>query len=187
MATLRHSIHVEPTDAALARRAAAGDTEAFDLLVDRHYAHCLRFATRMLGSRADAEEAVQDAFIDAYRGLHRYREQNRFRGWLLSIVVNRCRSLARAERRRLARAVRFLVGRRTHVPAQPLEDTGEVGRALLELPLDQREAFLLKHLDDLSYDEMARITGASTSALKMRVKRARDRLRILLDPEPDQR
>jgi RNA polymerase sigma-70 factor (ECF subfamily) len=62
-----------------------------------------------------------------------------------------------------------------------VEDLGPVGHALLELPADQREAFLLKHLDELSYDEMARITGASPSALKMRVKRARDRLRALLD------
>ena len=182
MESLRHFLIVEPTDAALVQRAAAGDRKAFDLLVDRHYGHCLRFATRMLGSRADAEEAVQDAFLDAYRGLHRYREQNRFQGWLLRIVVNRCRSLARAERRRMTRAVRFMTGHRLHEsPPDLVEDLGPVGHALLELPADQREAFLLKQLDERSYDEMARITGASPSALKMRVKRARDRLRALLD------
>src|SRR5690349_9303743 len=68
---------VEIPDALLVERARAGDTRAFQALVDRHYADFLRYATRMLGNPADAEEAVQDALIRAYRALPRYQDQGK--------------------------------------------------------------------------------------------------------------
>ncbi|HEX8905479.1 MAG TPA: sigma factor, partial [Longimicrobiaceae bacterium] len=73
-------------------RARDGDDAAFAALVDRYYDGCLRYAVRMLGSRADAEEAVQDAFVRAHRSLVRYDHRDRFRAWLLGILVNRCRT-----------------------------------------------------------------------------------------------
>jgi RNA polymerase sigma-70 factor (ECF subfamily) len=174
---------VRMSDAELVRRARDGDPTAFEALVDRHYGDCLRYAFRMLGDRADAEEVVQDTFVRAYRSLRRYRERDQFRAWLLRILINRCRSRAAALRRRLRHLDAFAASR-DPVPAAPMPNGGfgrAVQRALAALPPDQREAFLLRHLEDLSYDEIARITGAGLSALRMRVKRAREKLAQLLE------
>ncbi|HXE57571.1 MAG TPA: sigma-70 family RNA polymerase sigma factor, partial [Gemmatimonadales bacterium] len=96
-------------DAALARRAAAGDPKAFELLVRRHYERCLRFALHLLGDRRDAEEAVQDTFVRAHRALPGYEERQRFEAWLFRVLVNRCRTMA-ARRRRMERTVVALAG-----------------------------------------------------------------------------
>ncbi|NIR44886.1 MAG: RNA polymerase sigma factor [Gemmatimonadetes bacterium] len=174
-----------PTDGDLVQKATAGDLSAFEALVERYYADCLRFAVHSLGDRADAEEVVQDTFVRAYRALERYEDRQRFKAWLFSILANRCRSSgARAQRRR-----RLLQGYRlepadaaTGPVADP--DRGETLRrihsALGELPAQQREAFLLHHVAGAGYEEMSDITGAGVSALKMRVKRAREQLAELL-------
>lgn len=171
-------------DAELVRRALAGSPHAFDALVDRHYARCLRYAARLLADRADAEEAVQDAFVRAHRALARYDEQDRFVAWLFRILVNRCRSYAVRRRGTLELPTEHDQLAAHAAPAPDTADTlglrDELVRALAALDVDQREAFLLKHVDEMSYEEMQAITGASVPALKMRVKRACDRLRLLL-------
>lgn len=168
----------------LVQRAQGGDAASFDAIVDRYYGDCLRYATRMLGNRADAEEAVQDAFVRAFRSLGRYDHRDRLRGWLFRILVNRCRSLAEKRLRRRWVYQRFREAEPPPEAAWP-EEPGDgipaaVRAALASLPPDQREAFLLKHVEELSYEEMAELTGTGVSALKMRVKRACDRLRVLL-------
>lgn len=174
---------VETPDALLVERARAGDTSAFAALVDRYYADCLRYATRMLGNAADAEEAVQDAFVRAHRALPRYDERGAVRAWLLGILVNRCRTLGA----KLARRRRYLgLFRREPQPvaAPPRADGAdwgeEVDRALQRLSPQLREAFLLKYVEELGYEEMAELTGAGVSALKMRAKRACEQLRGML-------
>ncbi len=172
-------------DRAFITRAQDGDVEAFTVLVTFYYPRCLRFATQMLGVREDAEEAVQDAFLRAHRALPRYEHRERFAAWLYRILANRCRTsaLRRQRRERLvipidasARMEAASMDRHKLTPAP----TDDVERALAELPADQREAFLLRHVEDLSYEEMSVVTGAGVSALKMRVKRACDRLRVVL-------
>ncbi len=113
----------------------------------------------------------------------RCREPERFRAWLYQIVANECRSFAT---RRARRERRFTTDdadlERLTAPAAPdtlLRD--EIQRAIDMLSVEQREAFVLKHVEQLEYDEMAEITGAGVSALKMRVKRATARLRDLLE------
>ena len=88
------------TDATLVRRVLDGDTAAFTTLVDRHAAACTRFAMRMLGNREDAEDAMQESFLRAYRSLARYEERQAFRTWLFQILVNRCRTAAVRRQRR---------------------------------------------------------------------------------------
>ncbi|MDZ7632822.1 MAG: RNA polymerase sigma factor [Gemmatimonadaceae bacterium] len=173
------------TDADLVRQALAGHPQAFEELVDRHYDRCLRYAARLLGNREDAEEACQDAFLRAYRALDSYAENDRFGAWLFRILINRCRSYAVRRRGTMEDATDSEVlaslapvARDATVELLGLRE--ELSRAIARLEVDQREAFLLKHVDDLSYDEISAITGASVSALKMRVKRACDRLRELL-------
>ena len=171
------------TDAMLVRRVLGGDTAAFTTLVDRHAAACTRFATRMLGNREDAEDATQEAFLRAYRSLARYEERQAFRTWLFQILINRCRTAAV---RRQRRHRTFLVDDNAIAGAsvRPAVDAGdlraELKRVIDALDPDQREAFLLKHVEQLSYDEMAAATGVGVSALKMRVKRACDRMQWML-------
>jgi RNA polymerase sigma-70 factor (ECF subfamily) len=174
------------TDLALIQQILAGDAEAYSQLVDRHYDRCARVAVRILGNREDAEEALQDAFLRAYKALGDYEDRERFAAWLTRIVVNQCRTMLARTRRResvfldvdpvvLARAVQ-------DAPAEGYWP--ELDRALSQLPLEQREAVVLRYADDLTYEEMSRITGAGESALKMRVQRAFVRLRALLQEVP---
>lgn len=173
----------EPSDAVLVRRVLDGDADAYAGLVARYRDRSARYATRLLGSVEDAEEVVQDTFVRAYRALGRCEDPEKFGSWLFSILINRCRTAGGRSTRR----ARTVTNDETLVLAasvEPMVDRSawreEIDRALARLDEEQREAFLLKHVEELSYEEMAEITGVGISALKMRVKRACDRLRVLL-------
>ena len=168
-------------DAAIVRLVLAGDVDAFARLVDRHHARCLRVATNLLGDADEAEDAVQDSFVRAYRHLGSYRERDRFGAWLLRIVVNQCRTRAA----KAARFTRFDTAQ--HEPDAEHSagiDAGdrraELAHALAQLGPDQREAIVLRFTEELSYEEISALTGVGVSALKMRVQRACTRLRSLL-------
>lgn len=170
-------------DAEIVAQVLAGDTGAYALLVGRYRAQFARYATRMLGNREDAEEALQDAFLRAYRSLAKCDDPARFGSWLFRILANRCRTAGARRGRREKTFIRDDVAILDASEEHPEDRTAwreEIQRALLMLEEDQREAFLLKHVEDLGYDEMAELTGVGVSALKMRVKRACERLRALL-------
>lgn len=175
------------SDGELVRAVIGGDTEAFGHLVNRYRGTYTRFAVRMLGSRDDAEDVLQTAFVRAYRGLARCQDPDRFGGWLYQIVINECRTYLS---RRNKREKRFVDGSKggmpsTEHPSAALANRDEILDAVARLSPEQREAFLLKHVEELSYEEMQQITGVSESALKMRVKRACERLRDLLERIPE--
>jgi RNA polymerase sigma-70 factor (ECF subfamily) len=172
------------TDAEIVGRVLAGDVDAFEGIVSRYYGVCRRYATRTLRNAADADDVVQETFVRAYDALGRYREENRFRAWLFMILVTECRgAISRRSRRD-----RTFVNGADHVIDAAAEPPGEnpdmreaVDRALGRLEPILREAFWLRHVEELSYDEMQKITGAGVSALKMRVKRACEALRVHLE------
>lgn len=173
---------VEPSDAELVRRIRAGDTGAYGALVSRYRDRLGRYAVHMIGDREDAEEALQDSFVRAYRSLARCDDPARFGAWLYGILVNRCRTTgARAARRRWMFVHDAQALDAAHADeADRLDWADAVDRALARLAPDYREAFLLKHVEDLEYEEIAELTGAGVSALKMRVKRAREQLQKYL-------
>lgn len=178
----------ELLDAELVRRVLGGDAGAFTVLVDRHAPACLRLATRMLQNRHDAEDVTQQALLRAYRALARYDEREQFRAWLFAILLNRCRTAAQLRSRRLNVVTPGLddvpeIAVTPNVAGAELRD--DIARALAALDVPHREAFLLKHVEQLSYDEMATATGVGVSALKMRVKRACERLQVLLEGVTD--
>ncbi len=170
------------TDRAIIQQVLAGDVEAFSRLVDRHYDRCARIAMRILGNREDAEEAIQDAFLRAFRGLASYEDRERFSAWLSRILINQCRTIrARVQRREEVFSHLDLSEAESFSGVESMESAWpDLERALAQLPAAQREAVVLRYADDLTYEEMARITGARESALKMRVQRAFARLRALL-------
>jgi RNA polymerase sigma-70 factor, ECF subfamily len=170
------------SDDVLVRRVLAGETQLYAVLVERYRNQLGRYAVRMLGEFADAEDALQDTFVRGYRSLGRC-QPDRFRFWLFGILINRCRTHAaqRARRREVFTADESVVEQTSGVT---FDDQHEwralIAAALEQLPADQREAFLLKHVEDLSYEEMQQLTGARVPALKMRVLRAREALRRIL-------
>jgi RNA polymerase sigma-70 factor (ECF subfamily) len=167
-------------DAADVRRVLAGDVNAFTPLFDRYHERCHRLAFRMLGNHDDADDAVQATFVRAYAALARYQERDRFSAWLYRILINQCRSVAlrRTHRDRMFVKEESLL---LNAPDQRRSGPGEgeelVQRALNQLDPLLREAFVLKYVEELSYEEMSELTGAGISALKMRVKRACEKLR----------
>jgi RNA polymerase sigma-70 factor (ECF subfamily) len=170
------------TERAIIDRVLGGDVEAYARLVDRHYDRCARIAVRILGNREDAEEALQDAFLRAFRALGDYEDRERFSAWLTRILVNQCRTMLARTRRREA-VFLDVDPRELELAAEGGQGEGawpDLERALARLPVEQREALVLRYADDMTYEEMARVTGAGESALKMRVQRAFVRLRALL-------
>ena len=172
------------TDSQVIRRVVLGDQEAFALLVDRYHARCLRVATHLLADADEADDAVQEAFVRAYRHMGGYREQDKFGAWLMRIVVNQCRTLLARERRGVDRVEQSIARDLQHVDLDAAgaaaDRYDELARALVQLPAEQREAVVLRFADELSFDEMSTITGVGVSALKMRVQRACARLRTIL-------
>ena len=173
------------TDADAVRLVLEGDAEAFGILVDRYYDRCLRLATHLLGAGGDAEDAVQDALLRAYRHLGAYQERDRFSAWLFRIVVNQCRTIGARRRGSHALHLRAALEQGDGEPAveHPSDREAtreELERAMARLDADQREAVVLKFTEDMTYDEMAAVTGVGVSALKMRVQRACKRLRAML-------
>lgn len=174
------------TDAELVAGSIAGDVDAFAELSRRYRDSYTRFVVRMVGNRDEAEDVLQAAFIRAYRGLSGCRDPGRFGAWLYRIVANECRTFvarrARRERRFLRDESRlFAIG--ADAASDRLDRLEDIEYAIGQLDVDHREAFLMKHVEDMTYEEMAEITGVGVSALKMRVKRACGRLRALLEEE----
>jgi RNA polymerase sigma-70 factor (ECF subfamily) len=175
---LRLSGRDEATDGAVVRAVLAGDTERYAELVTRYRDHYARYAARMLGSADAAEDAVQDAFVRAYDQLAQCREPDKFVGWFFLILRNRCF----AERRKSRDVVPLEAAGAVAAADRPDGmETAERRRALqlalLELTPEQREVFVLKHVEGLSYGEIAERLGTSVPSLKMRMHRAYDRLR----------
>jgi RNA polymerase sigma-70 factor (ECF subfamily) len=172
------------TDEALVARAVGGDVDAYAALVVRYYSSCARVARRMLRNDADAEDVVQDTFLRAFRAIGRFDGRRVFRVWLFTILVNQCRTTATSRRRRDRRFTddeEAFNGAADERPAGGHGVTAAVAAAVDTLEPLLREAFVLKYVEGLEYTEMAAITGAGVSALKMRVKRACDALRPMLE------
>jgi RNA polymerase sigma-70 factor, ECF subfamily len=172
------------SDEALVGEVRAGHRERFSHLVARHQGSLLRQALSMGLDRDTAEDMVQDAFVRAYEKLEGFQQWDRFRIWVGSVLRNRC--LDHLKRPWVHRSEPLSAA----LPAagrSPSEDSeGRLLAELLEqalsrLPLEQREAFVLRHVEGFSYEEMAELTEASVSAMKMRVHRAREALREFLN------
>ncbi len=171
------------SDATLVGRVLAGNADAYAGLVARYRDRLGRYAMRMLGNAADAEDALQETFVRGYRSLARCTDPDRFGAWLFGILVNRCRTIGGQRGRRHEKVVSHepAVGRASVAHTEDNDALREeIEWAIAQLSQSHREAFLMKYVEDLSSEEMTELTGANLSALKMRVARAREELRHLL-------
>lgn len=185
-------------DAAALTRFRAGDEAAFEELVQRSEAEIYRLSLRLLGNREDALDATQDTFLRAFRALASFRGEAAFRTWLTGIAINVCRSRRGSAAARAARLSSSLDARDsdcddarvpepTDARPSPEESTHgrELGRALTDalarLAPDQREILLLREMQGLDYDELARVLACAEGTVKSRLSRARAALRAALE------
>ena len=168
-------------DAAVVDSVRRGDRESFRVLVRKYQDVLYRTAVQRVGSADTAADLVQATFIKAYTNIWRCRDPERFGAWIYRILINATKDHLKSKRRRdvslsdeTAAPVQQL--RSTRDPEKDLDRTNtrdRLNRALASLPELMREAFLLKHVEGMAYEEIATLLQVSVPALKMRVHRAR--------------
>ena len=187
-------MQTSPDDSELVRRSQAGNLEAFNQLVLRYQNHVYSLCLRFLSSPTAAEDAAQDAFIAAFRGIRSFRGGSPgragFRAWLLRIAANTCYDELRRRRARPAISLETAAaGQPADLPAsgetpderaQRRDLADHLQQSLAFLPFDQRLAVILCDVQGLSYEEIAQATDASLGTVKSRIARGRARLRDLL-------
>jgi RNA polymerase sigma-70 factor (ECF subfamily) len=183
------------TDAATVALARDGDSEAFRTLVEQHGRTVFRVAHRMTGNAQDAEDVVQETFLKAYKQLPRFESRANFSTWLHRIAVNCSIDLIRSRpRREAAHEAEDLerMGAESDIqesgqktPERLMLSTEvyeRVTRALSTLSQMERAAFVLRHFEGQSIEEISRALGLKTNAAKHSVFRAVRKMRIALEP-----
>jgi RNA polymerase sigma-70 factor (ECF subfamily) len=177
------------SDADLLGLAAGGSGEAFGILMRRHEDRMFALALRMLGDRADALDATQDAFISAFKRSSSYRGDAAVGTWLYRIGINSCMDFARKKKRWVAQAdVEETIDRRPS--GAGIDDRVvvrlEIQAALAQLPDEYREPIVMHDIGGVPYDEIAAVTATPIGTVKSRISRGRRRLAELLEPgRPD--
>jgi RNA polymerase sigma-70 factor, ECF subfamily len=181
-------------DAAYVARARAGDRDAFRVLVERHARSIYRLAFRMTGNQQDAEDIVQDTLLKAYRQLGRFEDRASFSTWLYRIAANCSLDLLRDRKRRDERTVDASPEEAQLAdpvasgdpPADRMvfgaEIRQSVAKAMAQLTHLERTAFVLRHQEGMSIDEIGSVLGLRTSATKHSIFRAVHKLRRALQP-----
>lgn len=175
----------EPSDAQLVVRSLAQDQEAFGQLIDRHAAAIVNLGYRMVGNRTEAEDLAQETFLAAYKALSTFRADSKVSTWLYRIAANKCKDWLRVKRPGQGQYdldadesldLYVTEDRTPEVLLSQQQVAQELEQAIQRLPPLYREAFVLKHVEGLSYEEMEDILGVSGDTLKMRVYKGRVQL-----------
>ena len=169
-------------DQAVIDRVIAGDRNAFGILIQRYSDPLYRHAFGMTGSADVAEDILQVSFIKAFHHLAEVR--GRFDAWVFRIVANGCKDWLKNIRRTHLSYDEDDQPSGYSTPDEELDRTelrSDLDKALMTLAPSLREAFVMKHVEGRSYEEMADLLGTTVGALKMRVHRAREALQALLE------
>jgi RNA polymerase sigma-70 factor (ECF subfamily) len=182
---------MDGSDAAVVARVRAGDGEAFRLLVDRHSQSIFRLAVRMVGNEHDADDVVQETFLKAYRQIGRFESRASFATWLYRIAVNCSLDLLRqrprsAEQKEPDDCDEPAADPEAHPSPERLTFSVQIQErvtaALAGLTPAERAAFLLRHFEGQSIEDIGRALGLRTSATKHTVFRAVQKVRRVLEP-----
>ena len=169
-------------DAVAVRACLAGDTKAFDALVERHQRGIYRLCYRYVGNHHDANDLVQETFLKAFRALARFRGDSAFATWLHRIAVNTCLN-HRVARKRTTEELSDSVADPDRGHGKALEDADQhkrVRAAVDRLPEKQRKTLLLKVYDEMTHEEVARTLGSSVGTVKANLFHAVANLRKIL-------
>jgi RNA polymerase sigma-70 factor, ECF subfamily len=158
------------------RQCRAGNKEAFRHIVERYEAEAIGHAIGILGKREDALDAVQEAFISAYQALARFDLNRRFYPWFYIILRNCCYKLA-AARKKMEIGIPDELMILSPAPGITPEETLLLEQAMLELRAEERELIILRHLDGLSYEELAQRLDVPLGTIMSRLYNARKNLR----------
>lgn len=185
------------SDSAAVARAKEGDGEAYRVLVERHSRSLFRLAFRMTGNEQDAEDVVQETFLRAYKQLNRYESRASFSTWIYRIAANASLDLLRSRRRRQEMVAQEREEGETAMDvidqvaaSDPQPDrlvfSGQVqhrvAEAMNELSQQERTAFVLRHFEGQSIEEIGTTLGLNTNAAKHSIFRAVQKLRRALEP-----
>jgi RNA polymerase sigma-70 factor, ECF subfamily len=187
-----------PDDSNLVPRLQRGEDTAFEELVRTHGSRLLRVARRLLSSEEDARDAVQDAFVGVFKSIGTFESASTLSTWLHRIVVNACLMRLRTKRRKPEEDIeqylpRFLADGhqvessvRWSESAENVLERSElrelVRKSINELPDSYRSVLMMRDIEELSTEEVASMLGTTANAVKIRLHRARQALRALLDP-----
>ena len=191
----------QPKDAlieeALVLEFQAGNGAAFDRLVEKHRDRIFNLCYWLIGDYQEADEATQDTFLKAYGGLSKFNRQAAFSTWLHRIAVNTCKNRLKSLAYRLRKMTRSfangtqpgheapLMALQDQAPS-PLEalerreDAAVLAHALDRLPKDKRMVLVLREIEGLSYEEIAKTTGLALGTVKSKLARARTALAVRL-------
>lgn len=181
----------EVDDLELVRRAREGEDQAFNELMERHQARVYAHALRLMGNPQDAEEVLQDTFLQVFRNLGRFEERSRFSTWIYRIATNEALMRLRKARRKREVFLEDHLGRDGELPRHAirefvrsaLDEVADRERMkiledlLAEMPEDYRVVFTMRDMDGLSNAEVAEVLGLSVPAVKSRLHRSRLYLR----------
>src|SRR3989441_3831790 len=185
---------MDDSDAVAVARARAGDQDAFGMLVERHSIRLFQLVYRMTGNEQDAEDVVQETFLRAYTQLNRFESRAGFGTWLHRIAANCSLDLLRKRKRRdqLVDPVELeaeepIPNLASHAPPQDdqvfhLEVRQKVEAVMEQLTPMERTAFVLRHFEGRSIEEIGRALGTGPSATKQSIFRAVQKMRRALDP-----
>jgi RNA polymerase sigma-70 factor, ECF subfamily len=168
-------------------RVLRGERAAFAVLVDAYANPIFNLAFRMTGSRQDADDLAQETFLRTYRKLKQFDPEKKFFTWIYTIALNTIRNHLKSSPERTARSAG-----KDQSPADPVDQANPeelfldrekaqlLEICLHKLPFELKETVVLRYYQDLSFDEIATITDASVSAVKMRAYRGLEKLRALM-------
>ena len=177
---------VNTADLELAARCATGDGEAFEQLYRRHAGRLYNLARRMMGTTEDAEDVIQNVFLQAHRTMGTFRGDASIGTWLYRLTINQCLDQLRGRRARDARLTDSLDAEDAPEPSVPapvvpaVVNRMDLERAIEQLPAGSRAVFLLHDVEGLEHREIARMLGISEGTSKSQLHKARLKLRTML-------
>jgi RNA polymerase sigma-70 factor (ECF subfamily) len=167
-------------------RAQSGDHAAFDQIIVSHQQRVIALAWRMLGNPEDARDAAQETFLRVYKHLNRFDPAQEFSAWLYRIAVNVCRDLARKRRGNQSSLEAEIEAGKIAEPISPhnteaaaliAQEQAILRRALATLPEKERAAIVLRDLEGLPTEEVARILGSSPTTVRSQISSARVKIK----------
>ena len=172
----------------LIERAASGDTAAFEQIMIQTQQRVMAMTWRILGNEADARDASQEVFLRVYKYLGRFKQDQDFFAWLYTITVNVCRDLAKKRQHHSDRFTSFAADEEAFAVAAEQEDAEEalirtqqrelIARAMATLPYKERASIVLREVEGLTTDEVARIMKSSSTTVRSQISSARKKIKI---------